>query len=224
MTGEIGQSGGKARQEMQQEVLQNPVRAMEDAIALLQVVNQLKSGSDNKGLKHPLLFRGQLLAGAILLGLASELVLKALLMRDTGTSAKCHDLVKLFDLLPEGTMRCLEQRMPTAPSVYLDSSLEYPNITKALEANRNLFVDWRYVHERRNSIAETGVLMTALAAIIDTFGNHQNLRGQAAGIVERLLNSTLHDHAAKQSVSTMRRILSGGTSSLSCSARRPLMA
>ena len=62
-----------------------------DAIALQQVVNQLKAGLD-RDLKHPLLFRGQLLAVVILLGLASELALKALLMLDTGASAKCHDL------------------------------------------------------------------------------------------------------------------------------------
>ena len=91
------------------------------------------------------------------------------LQRAGGTAAKCHDLLELFDRLPEGTRRRLEQKMPTVPDVHPELPPVYPGIREALEANRTLFVEWRYVYERLGAYPETAVLKEALAAMIDTF-------------------------------------------------------
>lgn len=40
---------------------------------------------------------------------------------------------------------------------------------RALKVNRDLFVVWRDLHERRNARAETGVLKRAVAVMLDEF-------------------------------------------------------
>ena len=146
----------------------NPDGAMENAKALLRVVNHLDAEADKDSTKR-LLFHGLIIAVPTLLGLATELALKALHMRDEATAPKCHDLIELFDQLREGTRRCLEQRMPGVPPVHPELPSVYPSIREALEANRTLFVEWRYLHELPQAITETSVLKEALSAIIDTF-------------------------------------------------------
>ena len=150
---------------MQWEAIRDPVGVMEDAKALLQIASRLEPRLSNPDLHLP--FRGRFLACAILPGLAAELALKELIMRNTSCTPKCHDLVKLFDRLPEKTKQGLERRMPGNP----DLAFAFPpvGIRGALEANRNLFVEWRYLHERRSAHAETGVLKTAMVAMIDAF-------------------------------------------------------
>ena len=59
--------------------------------------------------------------------------------------------------------------MPGVPRVHPDLPSVYPGIREALEANRTLFVEWRYLHERPWALAETSVLKEAISAIIDTF-------------------------------------------------------
>ena len=48
--------------------------------------------------------------------------------------------------------------MPGVPRVHPDLPSAYPGIREALEANRTLFVEWRYLHERPRALAETSVL------------------------------------------------------------------
>ena len=81
---------------------------MENAKALLRVANHLDADSDKEP-TEPLLFHGLIMVIPTLLGLATELALKALHMREEGTSPKSHDLLELFDRLPAGTRRRLEQ-------------------------------------------------------------------------------------------------------------------
>ena len=90
-------------------------------------------------------------------------------MRAEGTSPKSHDLLELFDRLPAGTRQRLEQKMPGVPRVHPDLPSVYPGIREALEANRTLFVEWRYLHEHPWAMTETSVLREAISAIIDTF-------------------------------------------------------
>ena len=104
-----------------------------------------------------------------LLGLATELALKALHMREDGTISKSHDLRELFDRLPVRTRRRLEHKMPGVLEVHRDLPSVYPGIREVLEANRALFVEWRYLHERPQALTETSVLKEAISAIIDTF-------------------------------------------------------
>ena len=59
--------------------------------------------------------------------------------------------------------------MPGVPAVHPDLPSVYPGIRDVLEANRTLFVEWRYLHELPRALAETLVLKEAMSAIIDTF-------------------------------------------------------
>ena len=148
--------------------VRNAHGAMENAKALLRVAEHLDADSDQRS-TEPLLFHGMIIVVPTLLGLATELALKALHMREEGTLPKSHDLLDLFDRLPARTRRRLEQKMPGVPGVHPDLPSVYPDIRKVLEANRTLFVEWRYLHERPQALAETSVLKEALSAIIYTF-------------------------------------------------------
>ena len=84
-----------AHEKHPEEIL-NPDGAMENVKALLQVVNHLDADID-KGQTEPLLFHGLIITIPTLLGLATELALKALHMREVATAPKFHDLIELFD-------------------------------------------------------------------------------------------------------------------------------
>ena len=145
----------------------NADRAMENAKALLRVADHLDAQTDHEP-TGTLLFHGLIIVVPTLLGLAAELALKALHLREGGTAPKSHDLIELFDRLSEGTRRRIERKMPGAPGPPGLPSVR-PGIREALGANRTLFVEWRYVHERSLAYAETSVLREALSAIVDTF-------------------------------------------------------
>ena len=59
--------------------------------------------------------------------------------------------------------------MPGVPPVHPQLPSVFPGIRDVLQANRTLFVEWRYLHERFRASAETSALKEALSAIIDTF-------------------------------------------------------
>ena len=141
---------------------------MENAKALLLVVNHLDADTNKESTESPL-FHGLIIVVPTLLGLATELALKALHMRDKGKSPKSHDLVELFDRLPARTRQRLEQKMPGVSRAHPDLPSVYPGIRDVLEANRTLFVEWRYLHEHPWAMTETSVLKEAISAIIDTF-------------------------------------------------------
>ena len=148
--------------------IRNPHGAMQNAQALLRVANHLDADTDKEPTES-LLFHGLIIVIPTLLGLATELALKALHMREDGTPPKSHDLLKLFDRLPAGTRRRLKQKMPGVPGLHPDLPSVYPGIRETLDANRTLFVEWRYLHERHGTWAETSALKEAISAIIDTF-------------------------------------------------------
>ena len=109
---------------------------------------------------------GTSVAVPVLLSLAVEIGLKAWHRREGNRSpAKTHDLLKLFDGLGESTRRRLEDRMPEVPSPVPEWPI-YPGIRNALRQNKDIFMEWRYAHEHDSLFAETGVLKTALAAIV----------------------------------------------------------
>ena len=92
-------------------------------------------------------------------------------MCEDRTFPKSHDLLELFDRLPVRTRRRLEQKMPGVPgvpgvpAVHPDLPSVYPGIREVLEANRTLFVEWRYLHERPQALAEKSVLKEATSVI-----------------------------------------------------------
>ena len=146
----------------------NPDGAVENAEALLQVANHLDADLDIKR-TEPLLFHGLILTIPTILALATELALKGLLMREVGTAPQSHDLIELFDQLPEGTRRRLKEMMPGVPPVPPQLDSVFPSIREVLQENRTLFVEWRYQHESVRGTAEISRLKEALSAIIHTF-------------------------------------------------------
>ena len=118
---------------------------------------------------EPLLFHGLLIVPPTLLGLATELALKALHIREGGARPKSHDLLELFASLPERMRRRLHSKMPSVPEIHPSLPSVYPGIREVLQANRTVFVEWRYLHERIGGHAETSTLKEALSAIIDAF-------------------------------------------------------
>jgi len=112
---------------------------------------------------------GTSVAVPVLLSLAVEIGLKAWHRREGNESpVKTHDLQKLFDGLGESTRKRLEDRMPEVPGAIPDWPV-YPGIRNALRQNKNIFTEWRYAHEHDALFAETGVLKTALAAIVEAY-------------------------------------------------------
>ena len=154
---------------------------MENAKGLLRVAEHLDADLDQRP-TEPLLFHGVIIAIPTLLGLATELALKAPHMREEGTIPKSHDLLELFDRLRARTRRRLKQKMPGLPEVHPDLASVYPDIREVLEANLALFVEWRYLHKRPRASTETSVLKEAISAIIDTFDEPSpSLEGTMSG-------------------------------------------
>ena len=109
-------------------------------------------------------------AGASALSYIIPIGLKAWQCKErNGPPDKTHDLLKLFDGLGENARRRLEDKMPEVPSPVAGLPPIYPGIRNALCQNKNLFVKWRYAHEHVSLFAETGVLKTALTAIVEAY-------------------------------------------------------
>ena len=112
---------------------------------------------------------GTTIAVPVLLSLAVEIGLKAWHRREGNPApVKTHDLLELFDGLREDTRRRLEDKMPEVPGPIPDWPA-YPGIRNALRQNKDIFTEWRYAHEHDALFAETGVLKTALRAIVDAY-------------------------------------------------------
>ena len=59
--------------------------------------------------------------------------------------------------------------MPGVPGAHPELLSVFPGTPEALETNRKLFVEWRYLQERPMAFTETSVLKGTLSAIIHTF-------------------------------------------------------
>jgi len=106
----------------------------------------------------------------ILLSLATEIALKAWQCRErNGPPDQTHDLLKLFLGLGEDAQRRLSEKMPEHAAPVRGLPPMYPGMQTALSDCRNMFVEWRYAHERRQLSADPGVLRTALNAIFDAY-------------------------------------------------------
>ena len=150
---------------MTREVIWNPDLMMIRARELGRLVGHLSAGQrDGPSIE------GTTVAAPILLSLAAEIGLKAWKCKErNGSPDKTHDLLKLFDGLGENARRRLEDKMPEVPSPVAGLPPIYPGIRNALCQNKNLFVEWRYAHEHVSLFAETGVLKTALTAIVEAY-------------------------------------------------------
>ena len=113
---------------------------------------------------------GSDIAIPMLVAFAAELGLKAWKYREGGESPRrTHDVAKLFeDLRNESKIR-LKLASPEKCVQLLEMELNYPGISTVLNRCRNMFVHWRYSHERRVTIAETGLLFIAVRDLIEEY-------------------------------------------------------
>lgn len=140
------------------------------ARSLKRLVEELKRNGTESRRSDGLLFKGKFLAVPVLLSLATEIALKAWQCRErNGPPDHGHDLLKLFDGLGKNAQRRLADKMPEVPSELPGLPPYYPGLRRALCLNKDIFVEWRYSHEHLNLYAETGVLKTALTAIVEAY-------------------------------------------------------
>jgi hypothetical protein len=105
-----------------------------------------------------------LTAGAVVLeAFALELVLKARLLRAGITVRRTHDQSALYALLPDTEKQEAEQRYQSAGWPPLPAA----TLAEALSASANVFVEWRYMHERVWVQTSTGEMRRAFTALAD---------------------------------------------------------
>ena len=142
-----------------------------NARSLQKVAGQLASERVPPG-EDVFLFTGQLLAGPILLALATEIALKAWQCRERqGPPDSYHDLLKLFEGLSEEARdileaACPEQPLPGEVQAYIPI---HSGMRRILETHRDTFVRWRYAHETMNAHAFPPALNAALTAISEAY-------------------------------------------------------
>ncbi|MDE0421610.1 MAG: hypothetical protein OXK76_12090 [Gammaproteobacteria bacterium] len=150
------------------------------ARSLGRVAEEINENGRKAGPRDGLLFEGTMLAEPVLLSLGAEIALKAWQCRErNGAPDQTHDLLMLFDGLGVESQKRLEEKMPEVGSGVRGLPPVYPGMRNALTRCRSVFVDWRYAHEHESLYAETGVLKTALQAIVDAYDEMP--QGMAAG-------------------------------------------
>lgn len=91
----------------------------------------------------------------MLLALGMELALKAWFVfdYDDANFMRSHDLVKLFGRLKPDSQKKLDAEFKTSVAPYHPSGLHVGySIHNILAQHRNTFIDWRYLHETKESM------------------------------------------------------------------------
>ena len=141
---------------------------MGQAQSLQRVGEMLEQDTDSDS-PGSALYKGKIVAAPILLGLATEIALKAWQCESReGPYDRTHDLIKLFDSLDENTRDRLERGLPEVHLV-AKFSRERATIREILFVHRDVFEKWRYMHEMSRGIAQTRALNVALKTIIGVF-------------------------------------------------------
>ena len=165
----------------------NPDSMIENARSLQRVAKELNENGHEAAQSDEWLFRGMILAGPILLSLATEIALKAwLCLEQKKAPPRTHDLLELFDLLKQDTQEMLEARMrkvsrhsvcaeqPGMQNLkpYLQDMVAarmHP-LRNVLCEHRNANVHWRYLYEKEPFAKfETGEIDCALTVIFDAY-------------------------------------------------------
>ena len=156
-----------------------------NAESLQRVAKHLQQDSFESSASDPLLFGGKVLARPILLTLAVEIALKALLCQEQKKEPPhTHDLLELFNALEPTTRKTLEAQMPgwTMYPVGFPEGAPYPHgsLPEVLwscripdKSRRTGYIDahtyWRYIHEKHWGKCRTGELDQALTVIISSY-------------------------------------------------------
>lgn len=95
-------------------------------------------------------------SAVVLRSLGAELMIKAALIELGVPNRSSHDLLALFNLLPEGSKTRSEMEFKRATDL---------DLTLFLTKQRRAFVEWRYLHEQRNLQVTPEDLRKAFIAI-----------------------------------------------------------
>ncbi len=169
-----------------QDVKWNAEFMMDNARSLQRVVQDIERDTKQSLESDLLLFKGQLLAGPILLSLAAEIALKALLCWEKNkTPIQTHDLLKLFMSLEESTQELLEARMRKVspysiradqpgmqnlnPDVQEMFSAKMHPLRDVLCSHRDSHTHYRYLYEKHGGRFEIGEINHALNVIFDVY-------------------------------------------------------
>ena len=110
-------------------------------------------------------FAGCMLAAPILRALATELALKAIAIKTTGTYKRGHDLLGLFDELDQSARDSIEQQDAALRHVTTHGS-----VRSILASHKDDFAGWRYLGEHWQGKSRYGDdLDVALRALIAAF-------------------------------------------------------
>lgn len=169
-----------------QDVKWNAENMMHNARSLQRVVQDIEQGSKQSSESDLLLFRGQLLAVPILLSLAAEIALKALLCWEKNkTPVQSHDLFKLYLSLGENTRELLEGRMrKVSPNSIRADHPGMQNLNPDFQemfaakmypmrdvfcSHRDSHTHYRYLYENHRGRFEQGEINHALNVIVDVY-------------------------------------------------------
>ena len=141
---------------------------MGEAQSLQRVAEMLQRDVESDSANNAL-SRGKFVAGPILMGLATEIALKAWQCETRkGPHDRSHDLLKLFDSLDEDTKQRLEG---ASPPVHLVAKLtrDRASMREVLFFHRHMFERWRYKHELLRDTIQPRALNIALETIVGVF-------------------------------------------------------
>ena len=161
-------------------------RMIENAKSLQRVAKELEKNGHEAGQSDNWLFLGKVLAGPILLSLATEIALKAWQCSEREKAPdRTHDLLKLFDSLKQDTQEMLEARMrKVSPHSVWSGDPRFRNLNPDLQdmfaakkhplrdvlcEQRYANVQWRYLYEKHFARFDSSEIDRALTVIIDAF-------------------------------------------------------
>ena len=138
-----------------------------NARSLQRVVNTLERNPSASPQSDLLLFNGKGLAQAILLSLATEIALKALLCLERKKDPpRIHGLLKLFEQLEPDTQKVLRAEMPGWPEIVREGPFDYGSLPESLWSQRDAHTRWRFMHEEQWGVFRTTELSQVLTVII----------------------------------------------------------
>jgi len=126
-----------------------------------------------------LLFCGNLQGQVILLSLALEIALKALISEESGKVCRTHDLLTLFRHLKPDTQRLLEEHFDAGRPGYDPINVavgvwEWESLPNVLSRNRDAHTEWRFFYEKldrmKSGVFESSELNRVLTLIIEACG------------------------------------------------------
>ena len=103
----------------------------------------------------------------LLVAFAGELALKAWKLREGGKAPlKTHNLVELFSDVDEAGQERLRLGSKSRVVSCLELEWSYPGLDDVLESCKNVLVEWRYSHEQRVTVVDSGLLLVAVKDIV----------------------------------------------------------